>query len=153
MSDIVWAINPRRDYLSDLTSRMRRFAGEAFDSRDIVWQLDAPQTHLSLSADTRREVFLIFKEGVNNIVRHSNCTEVEAELKIEDNRLLLRIRDNGRGFDLQDQSEGHGLQSLRERARNVGGDLEVLSELGRGTTIEFEMPVNQHRWRRPHCYP
>jgi signal transduction histidine kinase len=148
MSDIVWAINPRRDHLTDLTSRMRRFAGEAFDSRDIVWELDAQQAHLSLSADTRREVFLIFKESVNNIVRHSHCTRVETELRIEGNRLRLRIHDDGCGFDPKGHSEGHGLESLRERARKVGGELEIESEPGRGTTLEFAMPLRQRRWRR-----
>jgi ligand-binding sensor domain-containing protein/signal transduction histidine kinase len=148
MSDIVWAINPRRDFLSDLISRMRRFAGEAFDAFDIVWQLDAPHTELSLQAESRREVFLIFKECVNNIVRHAQCTRVEAALTIEGSGLRLRISDDGRGFDPQFQSEGHGLDSMRERARNLRGALEIESAPGRGTTVEFTMPLNPTRWPR-----
>jgi ligand-binding sensor domain-containing protein/signal transduction histidine kinase len=148
MSDIVWAINPRRDYLSDLISRMRRFAGEAFDALDLVWQLDAPQTELSLHAESRREVFLIFKECVNNIIRHAQCTRVEASLTIEGNGLRLCIRDDGCGFNPHSQSEGHGLDSMRARARSLGGALEIESAPGRGTMVEFTMPLNQSRWPR-----
>jgi ligand-binding sensor domain-containing protein/signal transduction histidine kinase len=148
MSDIVWAINPRRDYLSDLISRMRRFAGEAFDCRDIGWTFDAPQVKLSLNADTRREVFLIFKEAVNNIVRHADCTQVEIILLIEGNRLALRIRDNGRGFDPHRQTEGHGLVSVRDRAVNLGGVLAIESTPEVGTTLELKMLLDESRWWR-----
>ena len=146
MSDIVWAINPRRDHLNDLISRMRRFAGEAFDSRDIVWLLDAPQMNLSLNADTRRELFLIFKESVNNILRHAHCTRVETSITIEASWLRLRISDDGRGFDPHRRSEGQGLDSMRGRAQNIGGVLEVESAPGSGTTVQLEMPFNQYRW-------
>jgi len=148
MSDIVWATNPRRDYLSDLISRMRRLAGEAFDSRDIEWRLEAPQTHLGLDAGARREVFLIFKECVNNIIRHAGCVRVEAAVAVDGNRLRLRISDDGRGFDVGLQGQGHGLDSLRERARNLAGILHIVSAPGKGTTIEFEMPLRRSRWRR-----
>ena len=132
----------------DQQRRMRRFAGEAFDTLDIVWQLDAPQTELSLHADSRREVFLIFKECVNNIVRHARCTRVEAALTIEGSELRLCVRDDGCGFDLHVQSEGHGLDSMRERARNLGGVLEIESTPEGGTKVEFQMPLNQSRWQR-----
>jgi signal transduction histidine kinase len=148
MSDIVWAINPSRDYLGDLISRMRRFAAEAFDSRDIDWQLDAPQTNLGLNAGTRREVFLIFKECVNNIIRHSRSNRVETAVTIEGNRLRLHIRDDGCGFDPRQRGSGHGLDSLRQRARNLEGTIVIASAPGQGTTIDFEMPLQRSRWRR-----
>jgi signal transduction histidine kinase len=148
MNDIVWAINPRRDYLSDLISRMRRLAGEAFDYRDIAWQFDAPAVKLSINAETRREVLLIFKETINNIVRHADCARVMISLSIEGNRLCLRISDNGRGFDARDQTEGHGLSSLRQRAERLGALLEIESSPETGTTLELWLPLNHHRWLR-----
>jgi ligand-binding sensor domain-containing protein/signal transduction histidine kinase len=145
MSDIVWAINPRRDYLSDLISRMRRFAGEAFDSRDIIWQFQAPQMNLSLNADTRREIFLIFKEAVNNIVRHARCSQVDMRLSIEGHWLRLQVRDDGRGFDPAREAEGNGLESMRERARRLGGVVEIESLPGDGTLMALEIPLDKPR--------
>lgn len=91
MSDIVWAINPKHDSLIDLVRRMRRFADEALPTRGIQFQFRAPEAEqdLKLGADVRRDVFLIFKEALNNAVRHSACAMVETELGIE--RLWLSL--------------------------------------------------------------
>jgi hypothetical protein len=81
MSDIVWAINPRHDHLRDLQQRMRRFASDMFAARNIefVFRAPAADQDLKLSADMRREIFLVFKEAVNNAVRHSDCTHAEID--------------------------------------------------------------------------
>jgi ligand-binding sensor domain-containing protein len=82
MSDIVWAINPQRDHLVDLSRRMRRFASEILPARDINLSFKGPEDDrdLRLGADLRREVYLIFKEIINNAARHSGCGQVEVEL-------------------------------------------------------------------------
>src|SRR5262249_33310650 len=82
MSDIVWAINPHRDNLSELTHRMRRFASDTFTARNIEFNLRLPgeEEDRRLEGNLRREVFLIFKESVNNAVRHSGCNHAEIEL-------------------------------------------------------------------------
>lgn len=144
MSDIVWAINPQKDHLTDLTQRMRRFASDSFTARNISFQLRLPETaeDIKLGANLRREVFLIFKETVNNMVRHSRCSEAEIELRFADESLLLSLRDNGCGFDVTGESDGHGLVSMRDRARGIGGTLELTSEPGRGTTTTLAVPLN-----------
>ena len=149
MSDVVWAINPRRDRLSDLVYRMRRFASDVFSARNIELGFIAPSqlTHASLGADVRRQVFLIFKESVNNIARHSECRRVGITLEIEGSLLLLKVSDDGRGFDLTlasgagDQTSGHGLTSITHRAQSLGGDLHVVSQPGGGTCILLEVPL------------
>src|SRR5207253_176299 len=75
MSDIVWAINPKRDSLRDLTRRMRGFASDVFTSRNIEFRFRAPdrEPDLKLGPEVRRDLFLIFKEAVNNLVRHAAC--------------------------------------------------------------------------------
>jgi len=148
MSDVVWAINPRRDHLSDLAYRMRRFASDVFSARDIELGFSAPSqlTHASLGAVVRREVFLVFKESVNNIARHSKCQRVEITLEMEGSRLLLKVSDDGTGFDLTGagdggQASGHGLTSMEHRARSLGGSLRVVSQPGGGTCILLEVPL------------
>src|SRR6266581_6244655 len=156
MNDIVWAINPKRDRLSDLTQRMRRFASDAFTVRDIEFSFSAPDAEhdTRLGADMRREIFLIFKESVNNVVRHSGCNEARINFSIQHGALELRVYDNGRGFDPEIASDGNGLASMRQRALRIGGALEICSQGEQGTTVSLKAPLDDHHWiwrgRRPH---
>jgi two-component sensor histidine kinase len=151
MSDIVWAINPQRDSLGDLTGRMRRFAGEIFPGRDIEFNFRAsvPEQDIKLGADVRRQTFLIFKECVNNIVRHSGCTEADIELRLDGPWLVMKLADNGKGFDPAEAKAGHGLASMRRRAAALGGQLQIASNNGRGTIVTLRIPHGHSalRWR------
>ena len=142
MSDIVWAINPQQDHLSDLLRRMRRVTSETLPTRDIDFEFKAPAVglELRLGADIRRQVFLMFKEVINNLVRHSRCTRAHITLKIEGSLLTLTVADNGNGFDQDEVTDGNGLVSLHRRARSLGGETVVSSNKGEGTTISIKVP-------------
>ncbi len=143
MSDIVWAIDPHKDRLTDLTQRMRRFASDVLTSRNIDFDFHEPADHrnLNLGADVRRQVFLVCKESINNIVRHSNCSRVYLEFRVERDHLTLIIKDNGRGFDTANENDGHGLLSMQQRAKDTGGTLHIISRPGDGTIITLTMPI------------
>jgi signal transduction histidine kinase/ligand-binding sensor domain-containing protein len=143
MSDIVWAINPEKDSLGDLTQRMRHFAGDVYNARGIDFRFRFPDSRhdVRVGANVRRELFLIFKEAVNNTVRHSGCTEAGIEFRIDSEGLFLRLKDNGCGFDAQNKSNGHGLMSMRARTEGLGGKLEIVSHQGAGTTLTFVIPL------------
>jgi signal transduction histidine kinase len=142
MSDIVWAVNPQKDRFEDLIQRMRRFASDTLEARNIELCFDAPENeNFAIGANERRELFLIFKECVNNIVKHSGCTRVAVEVKRSASGLELRVSDNGRGFDTARESEGHGLMSMSERARLLGGALRLESSDGTGTTLTLKVPM------------
>jgi signal transduction histidine kinase len=142
MSDIVWAINPERDSLGDLTQRMRHFASDVFTARGIDFRFRLPDSErdVKVGANLRRELFLIFKEAVNNSVRHSECTEAEIEFKVDGEGVFLKLVDNGRGFDAREKASGHGLKSMRARTEGLGGKLEIISQPGSGTTLIFVIP-------------
>ena len=139
MNDIVWAIAPEHDSLLDLTRRMRSFAEEVFALRDIDLAFDAPtaDTDLKLSVGVRRDVLLIFKEAVNNAARHSECTKVAIDFRVEHAKLFLQIKDNGTGFAPDSESDGQGLRSMSRRAKVLGGNLTI--ESNDGTTVKFEL--------------
>jgi len=157
MGDIVWVINPRQDHLSDLVRRMRRAASEILPASGIQFTFSAPAGHgLRLGPDTRRQLYLMFKETINNIVRHARCARADIELKLEGPSLALVIADNGDGFDPNQVSDGNGLVSLQRRARALGGEIVVSSRRGEGTTVTIKIPYGHH-WRfgsgdrqRPH---
>jgi len=142
MSDIVWAINPQKDFLSELSGKMRRFAADVFTARNIDFTYTAPTTdNIALGANLRREVFLIFKESINNIVKHSSCRRVEIELKIENSELYLRLYDDGRGFETDATTDGHGLVSMKQRAAGLNGILEIVSGKASGTITTLVVPL------------
>ncbi|HMB29282.1 MAG TPA: two-component regulator propeller domain-containing protein, partial [Blastocatellia bacterium] len=143
MSDIVWAINPNRDHLSDLTQRMRRFATETLGSRGIEFRFDSPglEHDIKVSAEVRREVFLIFKEGVNNIARHSHCAFADFKIEREGGMVMLKMSDDGVGFEAPNADWGQGLDSMRKRAEKVGAELSLISSPGHGATLTVKAPL------------
>lgn len=156
MSDIVWAINPKKDHLQDLTQRMRRFAANVLTAKDIDLEFRAPVSdhEIPLGANIRREVFLIFKETVNNIAKHSEATEAEIAFAIEKHFLSINFRDNGKGFDQNAKSSenghqdwqkfrgGNGLLNMKRRAEDLGGGYEIESAVGKGTAVILRIPLD-----------
>jgi two-component sensor histidine kinase len=143
MSDIVWAINPKRESLIDLTRRMRQHAEEVFTLRGIEMHFTAPGAAdtLKLGVDVRRDLLLIFKEAINNAVRHSRCSRVDIDLRLSGLRLSLEVADNGAGFDASIEREGQGLVSMRRRALRLNGTLEISSDGGVGTRLTLNIPM------------
>ena len=147
MSEIVWAINPRRDHLADLVRRMRREAEDVCAPRDIKLTFHAPDEarDLRLGVDIRRDLFLIVKEAINNAARHSRCQQVAIELQVSAPWLTLDIADDGVGFDLVSENDGCGLENMTRRAKALGGELTIRSSINEGTTIHLRAPFTRRR--------
>ena len=142
MSDIVWAIDPARDTPAHLLQRMRRVAYELLGSAGIQLEFTSSgDASPRLPADVRRHVFLMFKEILNNTVRHGGSTVVQVEVTVAARQVRVAVTDDGRGFHAAAASEGQGLRSLERRAMSVGGLLQVTSSPGRGTRVIFTVPV------------
>lgn len=148
MSDIVWAIDPGRDHMGGLLQRMRRFSEDLCGAADIGLSFDAPiEPHAEkgiAGAHLRRQVYLIFKESLNNAVRHSGCSGVHVAFSVSRSELRLRVEDNGRGFDPAAAIEGRGLKSIRERARRLGASVSWRAA-GPGTAVELCAPLGRRR--------
>ena len=107
-------------------------------------------TDAPLGANLRREVFLIFKESVNNVVKHAGAKSVEIEFSIENGVLILTLKDDGRGFDSdagngeydwQSSKGGNGLPGMKKRAAELGGEFAVESKPGKGTIVALRIPL------------
>jgi signal transduction histidine kinase/ligand-binding sensor domain-containing protein len=143
MSDIVWAINPQRDRLLDLVRRMRLHAEQLFTARGVKLNFQAPaeEEDVKLRSDTRRDLFLIFKEAINNIARHAACSEVIIAFQLRGDRLVLDVSDNGVGFDPSTISDGLGLTNMRRRAERLGGTCEIRVGPEGKTTVHAVVPA------------
>src|SRR5262249_15978721 len=122
MSDIVWAVNPKRDRVEDLVQRMRKFSSDVLSNSNFQYDFEASDFDgtKKLSPDFKRHVYLIFKESVHNIVKHSGGNSVKMGIAMDNGRLNLTIQDNGKGFSVSDPSMGHGIKSMQQRAALLG---------------------------------
>jgi signal transduction histidine kinase len=137
ISDLIWAVKPHPDYLNDMADRMREYAVKIFDAKDIEYRLSIPRNlpMRDMDIETRRNIYLIFKEAVNNAMKYSSCTHMEVNLQVNNEQLLLRVADNGVGFDAGTTIRGNGLANMEKRARDIGGALSVISGSGKGTEV------------------
>ncbi|HSK70812.1 MAG TPA: two-component regulator propeller domain-containing protein [Pyrinomonadaceae bacterium] len=152
MADIVWAINPQKDHLSDMIRRMRQFSGDILEAKNIAFRFHLPEKlkDAALGADLRREIYLIFKECVNNLAKHSAATEAEISIRLENESLYIEIKDNGRGFDAAEKLDGtadgyggNGLPNIKRRAASLNGEFIIASQPGRGTNISIKIPLHE----------
>ena len=102
---------------------------------------DVPSIAGCAPAESRREIYLIFKEAVNNVARHSSSTAASVSLDLGRGMLTLRVSDNGKGFDPAAADGGHGMASMRERARRLGAELAVSSLSAGGAEVVLRAPL------------
>jgi len=142
MGDIVWMIKPGETEAGSLKQRMERFAYEICSSKNIGVnkQLDDLEK-VSLSMEQRKNIYLIFKEAVNNAVKYSGSTSVDINTQTENKELILTVGDNGKGFNTSIVSTGNGLDNMKVRAKELNAKLFIDSKAGMGTVVRLEMPV------------
>ncbi len=135
--DIIWFIEPDRDTLADLVRRMQEVATVMLADIDCAFTTGSIPSSGQVSPEFRRNVFLVFKEAVHNIVRHAGCTRVEIHAAMSGNEFSVLVRDNGRGFSLNSPSTGNGLKQMQLRMARLGGRCTVQSKPGLGTSVGF----------------
>ena len=141
MSEIIWAMNPRNDTLDSFTSYIRQHASSYLESAEIEGTFLFPDEIPShfMSSELRRNLFLIIKEALHNVVKHADATKVYTEMKYSGHNLIITVADNGNGFDEQNiKSWGNGLTNMRKRMEESGGSFEVITGNSHGTKIRLE---------------
>lgn len=141
MSDIVWAINPQNDSIDRMILRMRELAEELLEPARINYSLReiGALSTLKLDVNQRKELYLIYKEAVNNAVKYSGATELLILLKEENGSLRLEVKDNGTGFDANKHYSGSGIQNMYSRAEKIRADLQINSAKGSGTSVAVSL--------------
>jgi len=156
ISDIVWSVNPENDSMEKTLARMGAYASEMLENAGTELRFEVGQgvEALTLPMEKRKDFYLIFKEAIHNCAKYARAKRVEVALKKEDNTLVLTVKDDGIGFDVQPEASnstlktphsklslgGNGLRNMRSRALGLGGTLEVTSTPGAGTEILLVLP-------------
>ena len=144
LNEIVWALNVANDTLQSLISYMHRYSVKYLDDVGINCHFTQPNTIPALEIDgaVRRNIFLLVKEALNNIVKHAaaSCVTITVET---DSHLRITIQDNGKGIapEKLTAGSGNGLFTMQKRAKDLAGTVQITN--GSGTTVKFEIPLAQ----------
>jgi len=139
MRDIVWLLERRQDTIGDLVQRMRDCAARLL--REIEYSLvcRSSKTAAKLTLDSKRHLFLFYKEALHNVVKHSKATTVTVRLFDVRDRLVMEVCDNGVGLPRNEDDQMAAVKKLSDRARVLEGTLEVESAPGQGTTLRLSV--------------
>jgi two-component sensor histidine kinase/streptogramin lyase len=147
MSDIVWAINPKNDSGYSIVAKMQRVATDLLESKGmhVTFTCDENFERLKLGMEGRKNLFLIFKEAVNNASKHSSGHNINIELYLRNQKLVMKVEDDGKGFNVTPSALGNGIESLKNRAHQLGGTLTIESLPGNGTSLILETDITKIR--------
>lgn len=145
ISDIIWSIKPGNDDFILMLDKMQRFgqelcrhAGTAFSFRYNQIEADPIFTYME-----RKHIYLIYREALNNAVKHSGAQQISTLVSFHDKVFKLKISDNGCGFDTTKTTVGNGRLSMMERAKELGGTLQISSERGLSTDVILECRITR----------
>ncbi|MEP7229720.1 MAG: two-component regulator propeller domain-containing protein [Ginsengibacter sp.] len=150
MSDIVWSLNPNNESFEQLQHRMMAFAALILSPQNIIYDFvaDDELKKLHFKAGEPKNIFLIFKEALHNIVKYADCTTVRITLSVQKNDLTMIIQDNGRGFDFSQTTSneictageylgGNGIKNMTARAGDINAKICISSKIEEGTTVQL----------------
>lgn len=139
---IIWSLDAENDEVSNLASFIHKQAIKIFEYSNINLHVNASvgETGVTVSGEKRRQVYLLVKEVLNNIVKHSEAQNAFLDISLYRNRLHISIRDDGRGFDPDLRKyETMGVRNIYERAKRLNADLKIDTAPGKGTSISLKL--------------
>lgn len=137
MNDIIWAINPKNDTVEKVLLRMKSYASEILEPKEINFSFNTGETIIGtvIPMQYRREWYLIFKEAINNAAKYSGAKNIFVDIQLQQNYLVMIIKDDGKGFTTSEKKSGNGLANMKERAAQIHAIFEINSTPGKGTEI------------------
>jgi signal transduction histidine kinase/ligand-binding sensor domain-containing protein len=146
MQDIIWTIRSDNDTLEDLVFRMREFGLRVCDARNIQFNTKVSQNFKTskLSLEQRRNLYLIFKESLNNAVKYACASQIDLLLNLHGHYLKMEVTDNGKGFNIEKIKRGNGLNNLEKRVKEINGQITISSSPGKGATISVMMKLKKN---------
>ncbi|MBP6624390.1 MAG: hypothetical protein KA198_04420 [Chitinophagaceae bacterium] len=141
MSDIIWNINPYHDGLEEMITRMRNYAALMLETAGIEYQIFFPEEKIEdkISLDKKSNTYLIFKEAINNLCKYSHATMAVLELRYHDKKIFIRVEDNGIGFDSKLLTHVGGLETMKQRAKEMKAKITIESNIDKGTCIKLSV--------------
>lgn len=143
MSDIVWAIKSENDRFENVLQRMNRFASEILEAKEIAldFTCDEALSTSKLTMKQRKNLYLFFKEAINNAAKHSKAKKISVNIFQKDHHVEMIIKDDGRGFDTNQTFHGNGMNTLKKRVDELSGYLKIHSQINGGTVVALKFKI------------
>lgn len=143
ISEIIWALNPKHDKLDTLLPHLREQLNKLLEYTELNFTIDFPVNipSIELNNQQRRNILMITKEVVHNVVKHSSAHTLTIMARLNDHKLQFIIKDDGKGFDQTTCNNGNGLKNIRNRVEEMRGSLEITNENGKGTVFIYSLNV------------
>ncbi len=144
LDEIVWAVNPRNDTLPNFLEYLGQHAVDYLTAAGIACEIDFPETVplCPFPAEVRHHLFLVVKEALANVVKHSGARGVRLSAAFAEGKVRLAIADAGAGYKTGAQRPGSdGLQNIRDRIAELGGSIQIESAPGQGTRVNLSLPL------------
>ncbi len=138
---ISWATNPQHDNFKSLKNIMIKFATPICHSKNIQFHIESSiNEEMMMLGEVRQNIFLVFKEAINNMTKYADAAGCNAKLFIQNSQFFLQVTDDGKGFDGAIKGTGNGWKNMRKRAEDLNGNLTIDSTPGKGTVIVMHFP-------------
>jgi signal transduction histidine kinase len=122
---------------------MKELAAEMLEPNEIAYQLnfDNQLTHLDIPMQDRRHLFMLYKEALNNLIKYAVCKNAFLSIQVIDKNLVMKIEDDGVGFDAANHKPGNGLINMQQRADEMKAELVITTSPGKGCSIVLRYPL------------
>jgi signal transduction histidine kinase len=144
--DFIWSIDPKNNNLREVFYKIRDYGEEVFDTTDIKFQVKNGITrdaNVNLPPGFTRQIVLIFKEAINNTIKHAGCSVVSFSVSIYPDMFIIKLSDNGVGFNTEEIEYYNGLKKMKIRGEKIKGDLIFNSGPENGTTVILKADMNK----------
>ena len=145
MRDLIWALNPENTTLANLIARVREYSSDYLEDFPIELNSTFPESipQVPITKESHRGIFMVIKESLNNIIKHSKATQIYLHVQLKEKGLNIEIKDNGIGFILSNKESGNGLRNMKSRIEAVGGSFDLKSEINNGSSISIQLPLEK----------
>ncbi|HEY4416491.1 MAG TPA: sensor histidine kinase [Verrucomicrobiae bacterium] len=139
--ETVWAVTPENDNLYSLGNYLCQMVNQLCERSQIRCRFhlnDLPRS-VQASSQIRHNITMVVKEAVHNVIKHASASEVTIGAVFAEKYLTVTVHDNGHGFQSGSAAAGHGLKNIKQRMEDIGGNFQIESQIGRGTTIQLKL--------------
>ncbi len=146
MRDLIWTLDPKADSLFQTLLRLQEFGDKLFDRSGILFNttgINSRYESLALQPDVRKQVLMIFKEGMHNCLKYSSAKNCQLIIKENENEFEITLKDDGAGFEEKTKHSGYGIKNMNERAEKINAHFKIKSTIGKGTSVSLKLNMAQ----------
>ncbi len=142
ISDIVWSLHPDNERMPAIISKMKWFAHELLEASEIDYHFTIEEgvEKEKLNPEKRKDFYLVFKEALNNAAKYSKASRIEITISKNEPFLILKIKDDGVGMNINESHTGNGIKNMKNRALQHQGEFSITSEKENGTVVTLSFP-------------